>query len=89
MFSLSESLPTQPRLKLSSSVKEALKLAVMKANERLLEDQQALRISRKQSKVKKETETDVTTKRKASKKVDTKILLCSALRLHTLEIKGE
>ena len=89
MFSLSESLSTQPRLKLSSSVKEALKLAVMKANERLLEDQQALRISRKQSKVKKETETDVTTKRKASKKVYTKILLCSALRLHTSEIKGE
>ena len=69
MFTLSESLPTQPRLKLSSSVKEALKVAVVKANEKLLEDQQTLRMRRKQSKVKKETETDVTTKRKASKKV--------------------
>ena len=69
MFTLSESLPTQPRLKLSSSVKEALKVAVVKANEKVLEDQQTLRMRRKQSKVKKETETDVTTKRKASKKV--------------------
>ena len=69
MFSLNQSLPSQPRLKLSSSVKEALKMAVLKANERLAEDQQTFRLSRKQSKVRKETEADVTSKRKASKKV--------------------
>ena len=70
MFSLPQSLPFQPRLKLSSSVKEALRVAVMKADERLLEDQQNLRLNKKQSKVKKESETDVTSKRKASKKVN-------------------
>ena len=69
MFSLNQSLPSQPRLKLSSSVKEALKLSTVKANQRLLEDQQTFRMSKKQSKVKKEAETDVSTKRKASKKV--------------------
>ena len=69
MFSLNQSLPSQPRLKLSSSVKEALKVAALKANERLAEDQQTFRLSRKQSKVRKETEADVTSKRKASKKV--------------------
>ena len=74
MFSLDQSLPSQPRLKLSSSVKEALKVATVKANERLLEDQQTLRISKKHSKVKKDSEADVATKRKASKKVVTKHL---------------
>ena len=69
MFSLNLSLPSQPRLKLSSSVKEALKVAALKANERLTEDQQTFRLSKKQSKVRKESEVDVTSKRKASKKV--------------------
>ena len=44
-------------------------MAALKANERLAEDQQTFRLSRKQSKVRKETEADVTSKRKASKKV--------------------
>ena len=70
MFSLNQSLPSQPRLKLSSSVKEALKTAALKAKERLNEDQQTFRLSRKQSKVRKESEVDVTSKRKASKKVE-------------------
>ena len=69
MFSLNLSLPSQPRLKLSSSVKEALKVAALRATERLAEDQQTLRLSRKHSKVRKEAEVDVTSKRKASKKV--------------------
>ena len=72
LFSLtSESLPSPPRLKLSSSSKEALRLAVETGGRRLVEAAAELKTFRKLSKVRKEPEVDTTVKRKVARSVST------------------
>ena len=70
LFSLSSaSLPSQPRLKLSSGSKEALRLAVEAAARRLVEAAAELKTFRKQSKVRREAEVDTSVKRRAARSV--------------------
>ena len=69
LFTLNTTVPGQTKLKFSSAAKEGLKTALGVANDRLAEDQKALKLQRKESKVKKEVEVDSTARRKAARKV--------------------
>ena len=70
LFTLPENvLTTSPRLKLSASAKEAIKVAMEAANKRLVDSATELKLFRKQSKVRKESEIDNSTKRKAARSV--------------------
>ena len=69
LFTLNNTLTGTTKLKFSSAAKEGLKIAMTVANERLLEDQKAVKLQRKESKAKKEVEADSSAKRKAARKV--------------------
>ena len=69
LFCLSNPTPAPIRLKLSTTVKDGLKGALINANNALIEDQKAVKQQRKESKVKKEVEVDSSVKRKAARKV--------------------
>ena len=70
LFTLPDNvLTSSPRLKLSATAKEALKGAMEAANKSLLESANELKLFKKQTKVRKESEIDTSTKRKAARSV--------------------